>query len=733
MKLFSKFFIENNGLVLSTRLATQLRFLLSLLLAGIASGLWAGELTQEMIETRIKPPLRVLPRLPGVPAWPLKHDFDTQADGGPYGYVFESIDLAPLPGFDGTPLNLLVAIDRKGTFIGVEVISQHEPMFRGGIGEAPLHQFVTQYASRNLTDQIIVASAGNRVGPKQTSKGQVVLDGVAQATASIRIVNQSVLTAALSVARARLGFSAQSTALPPATPDMTHYEKLDFQGMVEKGLIGRMRLSNAQVEALFAGTSAAGLDGDVRDHPDETFVELYLAYLNSPTTGRAILGDARYADVMKRNYANRHLWWVGVTGRYPLYDDRFVPASVPPRLSLRQDGLPYELRDVDFRDPDYNPPSIPGAPNITSSLVMHSITEGGVDPGRPLSLDLNIVREHGGVMRETTQKTAILDFTPASHLFVYPPKPAPEWLESWRQRIPELSIISMALAVLCGVLTAQRWSAISRARLRLIRLGFLAFTLAYIGWYAQGQLSIVQVNGLLRALIAGRGLSSFLYDPVTLLLIAFTLVSFFIWGRGTFCGWLCPFGAMQEFVGLAARAMHLPRLRLAARTARRLGVLRHVVLAVIVVAAFIAPREADTLAEIEPFKTAITTGFDRTWPYLGYAGLLLLAGVLYYKAFCRFLCPLGAVMSLGGKLRLLNWLPRRSECGTPCQRCKHHCMYDAIEDNGAIRYDDCFQCLDCVGIYHDSKRCAPIILYQRKNKVMTPQGAMDKDGPTKHA
>lgn len=291
----------------------------------------------------------------------------------------------------------------------------------------------------------------------------------------------------------------------------------------------------------------------------------------------------------------------------------------------------------------------------------------------------------------------------------------------------------MALAVLCGVLTAQRWSAISRARLRLIRLGFLAFTLAYIGWYAQGQLSIVQVNGLLRALIAGRGLSSFLYDPVTLLLIAFTLVSFFIWGRGTFCGWLCPFGAMQEFVGLAARAMHLPRLRLAARTARRLGVLRHVVLAVIVVAAFIAPREADTLAEIEPFKTAITTGFDRTWPYLGYAGLLLLAGVLYYKAFCRFLCPLGAVMSLGGKLRLLNWLPRRSECGTPCQRCKHHCMYDAIEDNGAIRYDDCFQCLDCVGIYHDSKRCAPIILYQRKNKVMTPQGAMDKDGPTKHA
>ncbi len=209
-------------------------------------------------------------------------------------------------------------------------------------------------------------------------------------------------------------------------------------------------------------------------------------------------------------------------------------------------------------------------------------------------------------------------------------------------------------------------------------------------------------------------------------------MSFFIWGRGTFCGWLCPFGAMQEFVGLVARALHLPKLRIAAITAHRIGLLRYVVLALIVGATFVAPRDADTLAELEPFKTAITTGFDRTWPYVTYAGMLLLAGAFYYKAFCRFLCPLGAVMSLGGKLCFLDWLPRRSECGTPCQSCKHHCAYDAIEDNGAIRYDDCFQCLDCVGIYHDDKRCAPLILYRRKNKLMTPQGAVDAN-PAKRA
>ena len=62
------------------------------------------------------------------------------------------------------------------------------------------------------------------------------------------------------------------------------------------------------------------------------------------------------------------------------------------------------------------------------------------------------------------------------------------------------------------------------------------------------------------------------------------------------------------------------------------------------------------------------------------------------------------------RLRLWRWIPRRAECGTPCQTCRHRCQYDAIERSGAIRYDDCFQCLDCVGIHADEKRCAPVLL-----------------------
>jgi polyferredoxin len=236
-------------------------------------------------------------------------------------------------------------------------------------------------------------------------------------------------------------------------------------------------------------------------------------------------------------------------------------------------------------------------------------------------------------------------------------------------------------------------------------------------------LSIVQITGLIKALVGGRGLSNFLYDPISLVLMAFTGLTFFLWGRGTFCGWLCPFGALQEFVGLLAQRLRIPQLSLSPRWARRMAWSRYAILATLLGAALLFPTLGETLNEVEPFKTTITLGFDRPWPFVAYAVALLLLGAAYYKFFCRVLCPLGGAMSLGGKLRRLNWLPRRAECGKPCQRCKVACRYDAIEPSGAVRYDHCFQCLDCVGIYHDVQRCVPVIVHNRTRKSLAGQTA----------
>ena len=141
-------------------------------------------------------------------------------------------------------------------------------------------------------------------------------------------------------------------------------------------------------------------------------------------------------------------------------------------------------------------------------------------------------------------------------------------------------------------------------------------------------------------------------------------------------------------------------------------------LATILLSVFFAKNRTDALIEIEPFKTAITLNFVRSWPYLVYALGLLLLGSFSYKFFCRYLCPFGAALAVLGRLRIFSWIPRRKECGTPCQTCRHRCDYQAIEPKGAIDYNECFQCMDCVVIYASDEQCAPLLLDKKRRAVI---------------
>ena len=700
-----------------------LRFLALLLGLLVHLCVAAGDLSKAELEQRFKnrtvqvgaarasgSALRVGDKLREIPAWPLVSELTP--DAGPVGYVFETADLAPIPGFEGTPINMLVEIDSSGRFVNVEVLRQHEPVFRGGLGPAPLDEFVKQYRGRNIRQQIQI-SAGRSRPRSDSGANTVVFDGIAKATASIRIANQSVLGAALAVARARLGFANQGDSRPPALVKVLPFERLDFDTLIRRGYVQRLALSNAEAEKLFAGTEGADTDEEASRRPNDLFIELYVAYLNAPNIGRNLLGDAAWTSLQSHLQDNRPAYWVATRGRYPLTDERFVPGSSPPRLELVQQKLPIQLRDANR---DYA--RAPALDNLNAALILAVPPLAGLDPGLAMDFRIAISRARGAILPVVTQQQISLHYVPPRELFDYPPKPLPEWLQAWQGRLTDLVIIGAALLLLSAVLLRPRAISVKPRALLLFRLAYLSFTLIFIGWYAQGQLSIVQITGAIKSLVAGGGLKSFLYDPVSLLLIAFTLITLVIWGRATFCGWLCPFGALQEFVGLLARANRVPQWRLPSRLSTLLARGRYAILALLVAAAAMAPTAAVNMVEIEPFKTAITVTFRRELPYQLWAIGLLLAGAFVYKFFCRYLCPLGAALIIGGKLRQWNWLPRINACGQPCQRCRNVCLYDAIERDGAIDYDECFQCLDCVGIYHDTARCSPKLLYATKGKTI---------------
>jgi transcriptional regulator of nitric oxide reductase len=663
----------------------------------------AGIMTKASMLTHFPSPLIVGEKESGLPVWPI---FKQDATTTPLiGYVFESIDLAPIPGFSGTPFNLLIALDTKGEFMSVRVLSQHEPVFLDGLGEGPMWSFVEQYKGLSLKQNIKIGAERNNVG-----NANVFIHGVTKATASVRILNQSLLSASLKVARAKLGYAMgrDPDLIARIKPDI--YSALDWNGLMRAGLINKKTFTNRQLEEAFAGTVVAGLDPLVSQAPDATFVEMHVAHLEVPSVGRNLLTPKAWDYLQGRLDPGDSALLVLVTGRYSMLGDDFVRGAIPNRITLRQGSLPLEIRDLDI-DTVLN---LPAPLKLAEWKVFRVIGPSGLDPAQALEFDLRVTRSKGMIYPERVGKDLTLLSQLPSAYFEAAHSDNKTWHSIWSDRASELVLLVAGFFVLVWALRNPPWLMRNPRNLRRFRTGYLLFTLCFIGWYAQGQLSIVNLTALIQALVAGHSLVFFLYDPMTVALWVFAFVTFFIWGRGTFCGWLCPFGALQELVSQISKLLRVPQIRLSLRTDAHLKRIKYVVLAIVLSSAVVSVPWTDRLVEVEPFKTSITLLFDRHWPFVAWAAGMLLLSAVVYKGFCRYLCPLGAGVALLGRFRRFDWLARRSECGKPCQRCQHDCAYQSIKKTGQIDYDECFQCLDCVVIEQSDTLCVPRILEKRR-------------------
>ncbi|MGS0740898.1 4Fe-4S binding protein [Glaciimonas sp. GG7] len=671
----------------------------------------AGVMTHDALVKRFPAPFIIGEKDSAIPVWPM---FKQNATANELvGYVFESIDLAPVSGFSGLPINLLIALDPKGNFLDVSVIAHHEPVFLDGLGEAPMFQFVSQYKGLSLFQNIKIETQKNNTN--KTHGVNVYLDGVTKATASVRIMNQTVLAAALKVARKKLGFAEGRD------PDLIARIKTDLFAtksvaqLIDAGLIKHVVLRNSDVENAFKKTAGAGLDPETLSDPKAMFIDLWLAYVSVPGIGRNLLNAASWSKLENRLDADDHAILVMSKGHYSVVSDAFVSGTIPDRFQLQQDKLPIEMRDLNL---DLVFAANSTFINMDSVKVFRVISQAGLDPAQPLDFSLTVTRSKGYVYPERFSENFPFSFTLPSRFYTAAESDAKSWESSWIKRWPEIALLITALAVLALALTLQKRLTANGAAFVWFRRGFLTFTLFFIGWYAQGQLSIVNITGFLQAVIGRRSLAFFMYDPMTVVLWAIVAVSLFVWGRGTFCGWLCPFGALQEGIGKLAQFLKIPQLTIKSNTDAKLKRIKYVVLFAILVSAVFSTALTDKLIEVEPFKTAITLNFIRSWPYVAYALALLLANVFVYKAFCRFLCPFGAGLAVLGRVRLLNWIPRRKACGTPCQTCRHRCDYQAIKPDGKIVYEECFQCMDCVVIYASDDKCAPLIMEKKRARTI---------------
>ena len=289
-------------------------------------------------------------------------------------------------------------------------------------------------------------------------------------------------------------------------------------------------------------------------------------------------------------------------------------------------------------------------------------------------------------------------------------KQEPVWRGVWRERKFAIAVLVTGLLTLNFILLFQDWFARRPKLLGIVRRAFLVYTVFFIGWYALAQLSIVHVLIFVHAAVREFRWETFLIDPMLFILWSFVALTLLLWGRGVYCGWLCPFGAMQELLQQLARRFNVRQFEFPDVVHERLWGLKYLVLIGLFGVSLQSMGEAARLAEVEPFKTAVTLRFDREWPFVLYAVALLAVSVFNRKFFCKYLCPLGAALSIPGRFRVFDWwLRRRKECGRPCQTCARDCEVRAIRPTGEINANECHYCLDCQVTYYSDRRCMPLI------------------------
>lgn len=642
------------------------------------------------------------------------------------GYVYLNSDHVNSVGYSGRPIHILVGINLEGTIVGLRLIDHHEPIVLVGISERQVVDYMQPFIGYNPVRATI-----ERQPPPDT-------DIVSGATVTVLVMGESVVRSAVRVARA-LGLAGLEASVEERRPsrvvDMEAGEIADWEFLLGEGSIRRLVLTVGDVNAAFEERGdPAAVARPERGDPEETFIEIYAALVSQPAIGRSLLGEAGFAQLQQRLGPDQHAVLVAGDGRYSFKGSGYVRGGIFDRFELHQGAETIRFRDRLHRR--IVSIAAEGAPSLREIGTFIVPEDAEFDPTEPWLLRLLVQRSTGAVARAFTSFD--LDYhlpeqytTPAEPPAEAGPAPAEEpeaavldwgalaemeetplWVRIWESKVASIVVLILMLAALTVIFFFQDILVKREKLYDRIRLAYLFVTLFWLGWVAQAQLSVVNVLAFFSALRTDFQWSYFMMDPLIFILWFSVAASLLFWGRGPFCGWLCPFGALQELSNRAAKAVKVPQIKIPWAVHERLWPIKYIIFLVLFGVSLGSLALAEIMAEVEPFKTAIVLRFMREWWFVAFALALIFAGLFIERFYCRYLCALGAALAIPGRMRMFDWLKRYRECGHPCMRCHNECPVQAIHPEGHINPNECISCLHCQVLYHHDQKC-PVQVQRR--------------------
>lgn len=205
------------------------------------------------------------------------------------------------------------------------------------------------------------------------------------------------------------------------------------------------------------------------------------------------------------------------------------------------------------------------------------------------------------------------------------------------------------------------------------------------------------LESLYRIIFSGTFVQKIFIGTMTLLALTMLLSIIF---RRSFCGLICPFGALQELFGLSGKKIFKKRFTVPSKIDKPLRYLKYAVLAVTII--FSWKTAGLWVDPYDPWAAYghITAGLSElTGEYLIALILLivvLIGSMLYDRFFCKYLCPMGAVYGIISKLSPSKITRNKDKC-INCNLCSKSCPVNIdVAHLDKVTSSECLGCQSCV-------------------------------------
>ena len=622
------------------------------------------------------------------------------------GYIFSTLDVVNATGYSGMPFDFIAGMTLDGKITGAVLKRHAETIIGRGVPLERLEQFVAGFASASL-------DSWRAVNP----------DLLRGASVSGRLLKDGMQRAAERVYVSHVKGEAFQVVTEPML-DRRGFVALTGEELLAKGSVAEIKLTIRDVVRLLESQGGKGSRPSqslqMARSLDEVFVHFAVALATPASIGSNLFGPG-FSTVATRQGDGLAIF-MGGDGHFSIVtNSHFNRAGgyLFDQLKVLQDGKEFRFTRDDYQRMPVGG-AVKGMPR-RDTLVFHLPAAAGLDPLRPWTAVLTIPGTDAAGA-EMTLEVPLPYTLPDIHMLLPPAPPQPVWVGIWEQKQLDVYILLGLLAAVTLVFVLQEVIARHRIVYNVVRVGILAFTLGWLGWWVGAQFSIINILAYLHAPFSDAPLDAFLLDPLFFILGIYIALTLFLLGRGVFCGWLCPFGALQELSNKLAVLLRVPQIKVPRAVQERLWAVKYIMAVGILGVGLYSVDMANQMEEVEPFKTAINVHFMRELPFVLYAVALLAAGLFIERFYCRFLCPLGGTLAVLGKLHMFEWLKRKPQCGTQCRICEADCPVGAVEPSGRINMNECLQCLDCQVDYYDDNKCPPLIARKKRKDARSEAG-----------